>query len=80
MDEIIEDSKCDQNVALAWACSAKNALQNQDGYSPNILVFGKNVNLPSVVDEELPALTGTTTSDVVRKNLQAQCQRKFCEV
>ena len=29
------DAKCEPEIALAWAYSAKNALQNQDGYSPN---------------------------------------------
>ena len=71
MMKTMEDTKCKPSLALSWACSAKNALQNQDGFSPNILVFGRNVNVPSVLDEELPALTGNTSSDVVRKNLQA---------
>ena len=31
----MEDAKCDMETALAWAVSAKNALQNHGGYSPN---------------------------------------------
>ena len=39
-----KDVGCDPETALAWAVSAKNALQNHGGFSPNQLVFGHNVN------------------------------------
>ena len=67
----MDDAKCDIEVALAWAVSAKNSLLNNHGYSPNQLVFGHNVSLPNVLTDDLPALSGTTSSDIVRKNLQA---------
>ena len=67
----LDDTKCDPEVALSWACSAKNALSNQNGYSPNQLVFGFNVNLPTVLTDKLPSLTRTTSSEIVRKNLEA---------
>jgi len=66
-----EDAACDADVALAWACSAKNALQNHGGYSPNQLVFGYNVNLPTVLTDRLPALETTTSSEIIRSNLEA---------
>ena len=47
-------------TALAWAVSAKNALQNRGGYSPNQLVFGTNVNLPSVITDLASALESFT--------------------
>jgi len=56
---------------LAWAVSAKNALQNASGYSPNQLVFGRNTNMPTVLTDLPPALENTTASDIVRKNLEA---------
>ena len=65
----IEDAKCDMETALAWAVSAKNALQNHGGYSPNQLVFGTNVNLPSVITDLAPALEPFTSSEIVRRNL-----------
>ena len=34
----LEDKECDPEFALAWACSAKNALANKKGYSPYHLV------------------------------------------
>ena len=58
-------------MALAWAVSAKNVLQNCGGYSPNQLVFGRNVNMPTVLEDKLPALESNTSSDIIRKNLQA---------
>ena len=62
-----DDAKCEPEIALAWACSAKNALQNHDGYSPNQLVFGHNVNVPTVLTDSLPALATTTSNEIVRK-------------
>ena len=66
-----EEVKCSAEVALAWAVSSKNALQNNNGFSPNQLVFGRNTNLPTVLSDKLPALEPTTSSDTVRTNLQA---------
>jgi hypothetical protein len=71
MLKTLEDTKCDPEIALAWAVSAKNALQNKGGFSPNQLVFGFNPNLPNVMSDLPPALDGTTSSDVVRNNLEA---------
>ena len=42
----LEDTRCDPNVALAWACSAKNALQNHNGFSPNQLVLAIMLTFP----------------------------------
>ena len=50
----MEDAKRDMKTALAWSVSAKNALQNRGGYSPYQLVFGTNVNLPSVIADLEP--------------------------
>jgi hypothetical protein len=66
----MEDAKVDMSTALAWAVSAKNALQNVSGYSPNQLVFGMNVNLLSVLTDRPPALE-SATSDIIRKKLAA---------
>ena len=71
MMKTINDTHCDPEIALAWAVSAKNTLQNNAGYSPNQLVFGRNVNLPSVLNNEMPALESFTKSDIVRMNLDA---------
>ena len=54
-----------------WAVNAKNSLHSVYGYSPNKLVFGRNPNLPSCLNDRPPALEGTTSSEVVAKNLNA---------
>ena len=56
----MEDAKRDMETALACAVSAKNALQNRGGYSPNQSVFGTNVNLPSVITDLASALESFT--------------------
>ena len=69
MEKTLEDEKCELEITLAWAVSAKNALQNHSGHSPNELVFGFNINTPSVLTDQLLALKAATTSDMVRVNL-----------
>ncbi|CAC5425237.1 unnamed protein product [Mytilus coruscus] len=49
---------------------AKNALDNEHGYSPYQLVYGLNPNLPSVLTDKLPALEGTTMSEIVGKHIE----------
>lgn len=71
MMKTIDDCNCDPEIALSYAVSAKNALQNNNGFSPNQLVFGQNFNLPSVLKDELPALESETESVTVMKNLVA---------
>ena len=41
ISKVMEDTKCKLKDAISWAVSAKNALSNVYGYSPNQLVFGK---------------------------------------
>ena len=71
MMKTIEDVKCEPEIALAWSVSAKNSLQNHGGYSPNQLVFGHNVSFPSLLTDRIPALEPTTSSDIIRKNMNA---------
>ena len=66
----LDDVKCEPKIALAWAVSAKNSLQNFGGFSPNQLVFGFNPNLPSVLHDKLPAME-VSSSDLLRQNMEA---------
>ena len=50
---------------------AKNSPQMTHGYSCYQLVFGKNPNLPTVMSEHLPALEGTTTSEMLATHLNS---------
>ena len=65
------DTNCDDEMALSWACCSKNALGNNNGHSANERVFGRNINLPSVLTDALPALEPTQSSEAVRRNLEA---------
>ena len=67
----VDDVNCDIEVALAWAVSAHNALSNNSGFSPNQLVFGFNPAIPDIINSSLPALESSSSSDVVRRNLNA---------
>ena len=57
------------DIIVAWAVSAKNALHNYYGFSPNQLVFGKNPNFPSVLIDKPPALEGKTRSEIIANHL-----------
>ena len=69
--KILSDTGCSIEMALCWALSAKNALSNVYGFSPNQLVFGRNCDLPSTHTSRLPALSSPATSDFLRNTLNA---------
>ena len=77
--KILSESKCDLDLALAWAVSAQNALSNHSGFSPNQLVFSFNPAIPDVFNSEPPALEPAIPSEIVRQNLEAlhQARRDF---
>ena len=84
--KVLNETRCCLETALAWAVSAKNSLENYYGYSPNQLVFGKNPNYPSVLYDNLPALENSSTSELIRNNLNglhasrsAFIQKESCE-
>ena len=69
--KMVAKMKCPLEIVLAWVMNAKNSLHDIYGYSPNQLVFGRNPNLPTVINDKPLALEGTTSSEVVAKNLNA---------
>ena len=69
--KIMDDTNCSLNIALAWTVSARNSLSNHSGFSPNQLVFGQNPSLPNVYVNKPPALECTSSSEIVRNNLNA---------
>ena len=71
MCKVLSDVNCEPDLALSWALSAKNSLLNNNGFSPNQLVFGKSCSFPSVVSNDLPAFDVATT-DVMRKKHKAK--------
>ena len=69
--KVRKDTECDWETGLAWAVSAKNSLINHNGFSPNQIMFGRQPNLPSIANDKLPALEGTTVSEKVSNNISA---------
>lgn len=66
-----ENSNTDSQTLLCWANMARNSLQMWNSYSSHQLVFGQNPCLPGTMTDRLPALEGTTTSEVFAKHLNA---------
>lgn len=63
--------RAELDVLIGWANMAKNSLQTQYGFSPYQLVFGRNPNLPNLMNDKLPALNNTITNDVLLRHLSA---------
>ena len=80
-EKVMDDNSCTLEVAICWAISAKNALHNSFGFSPNQLVFGKNPNTPSVLHDNLPAMEGVTHSKLIASHLNAmnRARKAFIE-
>ena len=71
MRKIMDDTKCDHKMALAWAVSAKNALSNVYGFSPMQVAIGYAPNLPNVLTDKAPALNNLSYQNNVINHLQA---------
>ena len=68
---MFENPGMDPEVALAWAVTAKNSYPMHGGFSSFQLVFGKQPNLPNILQDKLPALEGVTTSQSVAAHITA---------
>ena len=64
-----EYGKTHSQTLLPWANMARNSLQMWNGYNSHNLVFGENPNLPNIMNDNLPALEGTTSTEVFSKHL-----------
>ena len=71
MKRTIQDVKCLPEITFAGVISTKNSLQNHGLFSANQLVIGHNINLPSVLTDALHAFENSTSSDIIRKNMEA---------
>lgn len=66
-----EDLSMDPTIALAWAVAAKNGFPMHGGYSSYQLVYGKDPNMPNILYDKLPAMSGVTTSESVVAHISA---------
>lgn len=84
IEAIIDETKCNLNIAVSWATNAKNSLNNVWGFSPHQLVFGQNPKIPSLLNEEvkLSMLNEHTVSKIVADHLTAltTARKKFVEL
>ena len=72
-----ENPKIELEIALAYACNAKNSLQMWNGYSSYQIVFGTNPKLPDIFHATPPQLEGRTQSEILAKHLNVlQSARK----
>ena len=72
LDKVLYENKtCNFETALYWCVNAKNSLCNVHGFSPYQLSIGTNPKLPSVMNDELPALTAKASSKLIADNLNA---------
>ena len=63
--------RINSQTLLSWANMARNSLQMLNGYSSHQLIFLENPNLPNIMNNKLPALQGTTSSEVFAEHLNA---------
>ena len=40
---------------MMWTVAAKNGLGMREGFSPNQLVFGRNLTLPNLIGKDTPS-------------------------
>ena len=66
-----ENSEVILETLLLWANMARNSLQMWNGFSSNQLVFRKTPDLLNIMQAELPALEGSTSSKTFHKHMNA---------
>ena len=63
-NKIINDVKCHPKIALAWSTNAKNSLANTHGYSPYMLVLGKEPSIPGL--DNITSITSLNQGTVAK--------------
>ena len=73
IEAVLNDTNCNIDIAISWAINAKNSLANVYGFSPHQLVFGRNPEIPGVLQntDHLPALNDETSSKILADHLNA---------
>ena len=66
-----DEYKLDWETSLGWAINTKNSLQSVHRFSSFQLIFGRSPNLPNILEDKPPALEGTTSSEIVVKEITA---------
>ena len=58
-------------MSLSWCVNAKNSLANVHGFSPYQLAIGTNPQLPTILTNKPPALSGEPSTTLIKENLNA---------
>ena len=80
LTRVLDDFKdMDLETALAWACAAKNSLTTVYGFSPFQLVYGRQPNIPNIIDEPPNVLEIKSHSKALEDQLKAmhECRTAF---
>ena len=74
-----DNPEIDLETAVSWACAAKNSLSTVHGFSPFQLVFGRQPNLPNIIDEPPNVLETKSHSKALEDQLKAlhECRTAF---
>ena len=76
--KMLEDSPIDIEIAIHWAVAAKNALTTVYGFSPNVLVFGRDPSIPNTMSNNIPANDPQFYSQLVKENITALHRAREC--
>ena len=72
IEAVLEETGCNLEIATAWACNAKNSLNNVFGFTPYQLVMGRIPYVPGILEyKDLPALNDKSSSKIVADHLCA---------
>ena len=76
---LVDFPDMDLETALAWACVAKNSLSTVYGFSPFQLVYGRQPNLPNIIEEPPNAIEIKTHSKALEEQLKSmhECRTAF---
>ena len=66
-----DHGKVNNQALLCRANMARNSLQMWNGFSSHQFVFGVNPKLPNIMQDSLPALEGSTTSETFAKHINS---------
>ena len=61
--------KTNDQALFCWANMARNSLQMWNGFSSHQLVFGINPKLPNIMQDSLPGLESSTSSETFAKHM-----------
>lgn len=82
VSKLMEEEVSDSDIALSWTVSAKNSLLMKSGFSPNQLVFGRNIRLNNLTGEtKIPELNIENTGcEIIEENLAAMRKARIIHI